>query len=103
MAIQDLMTWEPTKARWRKIYQGKLYTISCYRLGVPSTKEESYKAANAWWLARKTEIDGTQAASHLIRELERRRDWCRLRGEAGQASDYEAAISEVRGWRAEDV
>lgn len=103
MAIQDLMTWEHRKARWRKIYQGKLYTISCYRLGVPPTKEESYKAANAWWLAKKTEIDGTQAASHFIRELEKRRDWCRLQGEAGHAADYEAAISEVRGWRAEDV
>ena len=35
MAIQDLMTWEPRKDRWRKIYKGKLYTVSCYRLGVP--------------------------------------------------------------------
>jgi hypothetical protein len=66
-------------------------------------KLQGRQCANAWWLAKKTEIDGTQAASHLITELEKRRDWYRLRGEAGQAADYEAAISEVRGWRAEDV
>jgi integrase len=103
MAIQDLMTWEPRKDRWRKIYKGQLYTISCYRLGVPSTKEASYKAANAWWLAKKTEIDGAEPGSDVIKELEKRRDWCLLRGELSQAVDYDAAISEVRGWRADDV
>ena len=103
MAIQDLMTWEPRKDRWRKIYKRKLYTISCYQLGVLSTKEASYKAANAWWLAKKTEIDGAAPASHVIDELQKRRDWCLLHGEARQAVDYDAAISEVRGWRAEDV
>jgi hypothetical protein len=101
MAIQDLMTWESRKDCWRKIYQGKLYTVSCYRLGVPPTKEASYKAANAWWLVKKAEIDGTQSASYLIKELEKRWDWCRLRGETGQAADYDAAISEgVRSQKA---
>jgi|SRR5271166_5254682 len=103
MAIQDLMTWEPRKDRWRKIYKGKLYTVSCYRLGVPPTKEASYKAANAWWLAKRAEIEGNHPLSYHIEELERRRDWCRLRGENRQAADYDDAISEVRGWRPEDI
>jgi integrase len=40
-----------------KEYQGKKYAISCRQLGVAETKDESYQAANAWWLAKKHGLD----------------------------------------------
>ena len=49
--------WEPMKARWKKIYKGKSYTIFCTTLGVPPSKVASYLAANEWWIVKKAEID----------------------------------------------
>jgi integrase len=103
MAINDLMTWEPKKDRWRKLYKGKLYTISCQKLGVPATKEASYKAANAWWQAKKCEIDGETPFVAVIDELKKRRDWLLSHGEAGRAADYDTAISDVIEWKPDDV
>src|SRR5690242_8624918 len=56
MARVYLMTWVPGRRRWTKKYQGKMYVVSPAVLGTPPTKEESYQAANAWWIARKDEI-----------------------------------------------
>jgi integrase len=40
-----------------KMYKGHRYVISCKALGVPETKEASYQAANAWWIAKQVELD----------------------------------------------
>ena len=57
-----LMSWEPKQRLWRKMYKGKRYVISCQQLGVRETKDGSYQAANAWWPAKRAEIDGQRAA-----------------------------------------
>ena len=47
-------------ARWRKMHKGELYLVSCADLGLPEsawTPVDSHKAANAWWEARRKEID----------------------------------------------
>ena len=31
------------------MHRGKLYVVSCRQLGVPETKEASWRAANEWW------------------------------------------------------
>jgi integrase len=49
MAKRYLMTWIPGGRRWRKVYKGKVYVVSCRQLGFPDTKEASWKAANEWW------------------------------------------------------
>lgn len=49
MAKRYLMTWIPGSRRWRKVYNGKVYVVSCRQLGVPDTKDASWKAANEWW------------------------------------------------------
>jgi integrase len=49
MAKRYLMTWKPETGRWRKMHRGKWYSVSCKQLGVPDTKEASWKAANEWW------------------------------------------------------
>lgn len=51
------MTWIPSRRGWMKEYKGRKYAISCRQLGVQETKDSSYQAANAWWEAKKAEID----------------------------------------------
>ena len=43
------MTWVAHSRRWTKFHRGKRYFISCRQLGVPETKEASWRAANEWW------------------------------------------------------
>src|SRR4051812_48365394 len=65
--LTTLMTWEPAKRRWRKLYKGKMYTISCNTLGTPPTKAGSATAANAWWRRKQVEIDAVP--SDPVRDL----------------------------------
>jgi integrase len=51
------MTWVVSGRRWVKCYKQKWYAISCKKLGVPETKEASWRAANAWWEEKQQEID----------------------------------------------
>jgi integrase len=53
------MTWMAPTRRWAKKYKGKMYFVSCRQLGAEETKEGSMAAANAWWEARRKEIDTT--------------------------------------------
>lgn len=43
------MTWVPETRRWTKFHRGKRYFVSCRQLGVPETKDASWRAANEWW------------------------------------------------------
>lgn len=52
-----LMTWVPNGRRWRKVHKGRAFVVSCRQLGVPETKEASWKAANAWWESQQ-DIEG---------------------------------------------
>lgn len=49
MAKKHHMTWYASGRRWRKCVGGKWYSVSCRQLGVPETKEASWRAANEWW------------------------------------------------------
>lgn len=49
MAKRYHMTWKPETCRWRKMHRGKWFSVSCKQLGVPETKEASWRAANDWW------------------------------------------------------
>ncbi|WP_165073872.1 tyrosine-type recombinase/integrase [Paludisphaera rhizosphaerae] len=51
------MTWYPSARRWRKCVKGKWYSVSCKQLGVPETKEASWKAANEWWEREQALVD----------------------------------------------
>jgi integrase len=57
MAVNLLMTWVPGARRWTKKHNGKWYAISCRKLGVPETKEASWRAANDWWENQQRTID----------------------------------------------
>lgn len=67
------VSWDARNRRWLKEYRGKKYAISCRQLSelmgltVPETKDGSYQAANAWWEARKAEIDKVNQAK--VRQL----------------------------------
>jgi integrase len=51
------MNWVPKTRRWKKMYLGTLYSVSCRQLGTPATKEGSWRAANGWWETQQREID----------------------------------------------
>jgi integrase len=57
MAKKYLMTWRASTRQWFKKYKGKMYIVSSRQLGVEGTKEGGADAANAWWEAKKKEID----------------------------------------------
>ena len=47
-------------SRWRKVFKGELYFVSCADLGLPESLWNpvgSYKAANAWWETKRKELD----------------------------------------------
>jgi hypothetical protein len=51
------MTWVAESRRWRKLYKGKWYSVSCKQLGTAGSKEASCKAANDWWDGQKRLAD----------------------------------------------
>lgn len=80
MPVTLHMTWVPASRRWMRRYNGKWYAISCRKLGVPGTKEASWRAANAWWEQQQAladvppEDDRLERAtriSHLVQDFSR--------------------------------
>jgi hypothetical protein len=49
MPITYHMSWVASTRRWKKMFRGKMHVVSCRQLGVPETKEASWRAANQWW------------------------------------------------------
>src|SRR5208337_2751456 len=104
--IRTMMTWQAARRRWRKWYKGVLYQISCDQLDCPQTKADSYQAANAWWSAKKAEIDSEPSSgkwSYEIKTLEQRRDWLRAYGYADQAAGYTALIKTLSDGSMDDA
>lgn len=98
MALKTELTWEKAKLRWRKMYRGKVYTVSCKELGLPPTKEESYQAANAWWKAKLAELDrAASPKTHpVIRGLQKRLDWARENGRDDLVAGIAAKIATAK-------
>src|SRR5579863_10477426 len=67
MAVNLLMTWVPSARRWTKKHNGKWYAISCRKLGVPETKEASWRAANDWWENQQQTIDKAPPSEEDLR------------------------------------
>lgn len=69
------MTWVPAGRRWVKKVDGKWHAISCRKLGVPETKEASWRAANAWWEQQQAtpseddRVARAQAISRLVKDF----------------------------------
>ena len=49
MARKYMMKFESRDARWRRMYRGKSYSVSCRQLGCGETAEASWKFANEWF------------------------------------------------------
>ncbi|HUE14747.1 MAG TPA: tyrosine-type recombinase/integrase [Planctomycetaceae bacterium] len=67
MAVNLLMTWVPSARRWTKKHNGKWYAVSCRKLGVPETKEASWRAANDWWENQQRTIDTAPPSEEDLR------------------------------------
>jgi integrase len=99
MALKPEMTWEKAKLRWRKMYRGKVYTISCEALGAPTSKEASATAANAWWRQKRAELDSTLPEQKLdasVIDLQRRHEWARQHGEHATADRLGEQLAEAK-------
>src|SRR3954453_14098616 len=98
MPARHDMTWEPGPRRWRKVYRGNTYTVSCRQLGVPETKEASYQAANAWWKSKRYEIDG-QKPPHphaaYLSDLSRRQVWASRHDDPAIAAVLQTEITRI--------
>jgi hypothetical protein len=69
------MCWVPKNRLWRKVYKGKVYTISCRQLRelgydqgpnallIDDTKTGSYVAANSWWNKKEDELEAERRAA----------------------------------------
>jgi hypothetical protein len=63
------MTWVPKKRMWRKVYRGKVYTVSVKQLREAGhqpqddTKDGSRVAANAWWHQKEFELEAAARAA----------------------------------------
>ncbi len=60
MPRKYIMSWEGSPAfRWKKEFEKKIYRVSCRELGFSEKfwlKDETYQAANAWWLKKYAEL-----------------------------------------------
>ena len=93
MPAAYLMAWEPTRRRWWKQYRGTRYVVSCRQLDAPETKDGSYQAANAWWLAKKSEIDGKlppHPHAQTLQILGQRIAWAQAHGLEDQVATLRA-------------
>lgn len=65
MGRKYLMSWDgEPNCRWVKMHKGDRYRVSCAELGLPESrwkKEDSYQAANAWWLKKLAELRAAPA------------------------------------------
>lgn len=97
------LTWEQGPRRWRKVYRGHTYTISCRELGAPENKEQSYQLANAWWEKKKAAIDAENRTSDdlIVKTLRERLAWAQEKGELELARHIEEHIENDRLYRDE--
>jgi integrase len=63
------MTWEKARFRWRKMYKGKVYTITPKELNCLPTKDDSWQAANAWWQNKVRNLPNLDPASSQVNRV----------------------------------
>src|SRR5687767_7385867 len=93
MPRQFAMSWEGhPHYRWVKMYQGTRYRVNCTDLPIDRTKytrEGSASAANAWWEAKRLEIDVATHQAHPRRkqldELAAQREYAEREGLTAEA------------------
>lgn len=60
MPVDELMTWDSSKNRWKRKHNGIMYRVSCSQLKMPNTKFGSLTAANQWWRNKQAELEGSE-------------------------------------------
>lgn len=101
MPRKFLMGFEEAGKRWRKMYKRQPYEVYCHELALPTdqwTELGSYQAANAWWTAKRAEIDSTPVVrrpdvEEVIKTLRKKRQLLAVGGE--DMSEYDNAIRDA--------
>lgn len=89
----ELMNWDAPQYRWRKLYKGAKYSVTCAQLGLPQgkwTKADSLGLANQWWTAKQGELAPKLAV------LEKRLDYTRRHGLDAEGEVIQEEILSVR-------
>jgi len=78
--------------------KGKVYTITCEALGVPGTKQASYRAANSWWEAKVAEIAHSRKVRDqpFVLDIRRRLDWAAEKGREDLADHLRGQLAEAK-------
>jgi integrase len=96
MPRQYLMSWIPKQRRWMKMHRGKRYAVSCRQLNTPSTKEDSWRAANEWWKNKLGEIEVASYEPHPFQTtldlLGKKREWALRHGQPDLANQLSLQI-----------
>lgn len=89
------MSWEgDPNFRWTKMYRRGRYRVTCKELGVSTSKQDSYLAANEWWRRKKAELDQkTFEEEHelALRRLDRKIEYAKA-----HAADLVPALEATR-------
>jgi integrase len=51
------MSWVPSTRRWKKMFRGRMYVVSCRQLGTDESKDASWRAANDWWESQQGQVE----------------------------------------------
>jgi hypothetical protein len=74
--FKELMSWEPGKKRWAKMYRRQRYFVVASALGPVHTRDATRAAANTWWEKKRAEIDGPDhkpEEEETVEEIQQRR------------------------------
>ena len=81
------------------MWRGKVITVTCRELGCQASKEQSYRAANAWWVAKLAELEAASVPPHpfpdAIANLKLRLDWAVSEADPTEVSRISARLAEV--------
>jgi len=80
--MTELMNWNQQKRCWIKMKNGKLFTISCKKLGFPlskRTKAETCEAANSWWRSMNPKLEYPKSSQKALMNWDmKNKSWRRM-------------------------
>ena len=113
--VTELMTWVAASKRWLKMYQGKMYSISCRQLGLEKherTRTASRQLANEWWTEKQKEIDVDPTEKLTLQDIEEEideNDYQLRKGNIGEKQHRQTELNlrakrrELLGGRVEEL
>jgi integrase len=102
------LTWDGSARRWRVQHLGQRFLVSCRQLvrrgflnpGVPHTRRDTYRAANAWWAWKQGQLGGRAADVRTGTLSDHLRDWLTLQDDRARSGSISAGEARNRRYYA---